>query len=288
VETRVDTPGKLAPASASDLVNGISSDQVPLSQVPTVVLSGLTLGVAGAEAVSLIVLTAPTAVPRSSTTGVDPAPVSTPATPVHTRSAAPNQDSSRELLSDATTTLGTASDLAVFAAAASTPQPRAHTRLQNNIVKPKCLFPGMIRYANICTSGEPESLSEALADPRWKEVMDVEYNAFLQNHTWHLVLTNQATNVIDCKWVFKINKKVDGTLDRYKAQLVAKGFKQRCRIDYADTFSPVVKPSTILLVLFYCYISKLMSSSVGCAECVSSWHSGRGSLYEATSWFSLL
>jgi hypothetical protein len=162
----VDTPGKLAPASASDLVNGISSDQVPLSQVPTVVLSGLTLGVAGAEAVSLIVLTAPTAVPRSSTTGVDPAPVSTPATPVHTRSAAPNQDSSRELLSDATTTLGTASDLAVFAAAASTPQPRAHTRLQNNIVKPKRLFSGMIRYANLCTSDEPKSLAEALADPR--------------------------------------------------------------------------------------------------------------------------
>jgi hypothetical protein len=258
--------------------------------VPAKISLGPGPGVAGAEAISPFVLMTLAATLRSSTIGIVPDPVSTPATPVHIGSAAPSQDFSTELLSDAAVAMGTASDLVMSAdaTASSTPQPRECTRLQNNIVKPKCLFPGMIRYANICTSGEPESLSEALADPRWKEVMDVEYNVFLQNHTWHLVPTNQATNVIDCKWVFKINKKADGTLDRYKAQLVAKGFKQRCRIDYADTFSPVVKPSTILLVLFYCYISKLMSSSVGCAECVSSWHSGRGSLYEATSWFSLL
>jgi histone deacetylase 1/2 len=55
--------------------------------------------------------------------------------------------------------------------------------------------------------------------------------------------------LIDCKWVYRIKRRADDTIDRYKARLVAKGFKQRCGIDYEDTFSHVVKSATIRLVL---------------------------------------
>jgi hypothetical protein len=48
-------------------------------------------------------------------------------------------------------------------------------------------------------------------------------------------------NVIDSKWVYKIQKKSDGTIDRYKVRLVANCFKQMYKIDYEYTFSPVVK-----------------------------------------------
>jgi histone deacetylase 1/2 len=79
--------------------------------------------------------------------------------------------------------------------------------------------------------------------------MDLEYNALVKYKTWHLVPPRKGINVIDCKWVWKIKYKADGSSDKYKGQLVAKGFKQRYGIDYEDTFSPVIKMSTIRIIL---------------------------------------
>lgn len=54
---------------------------------------------------------------------------------------------------------------------------------------------------------------------------------------------------MDCKWVYKIKRRPDGVIDRYKARLVAEGFKQRYDLDYKNTFSLVVKAATIRLIL---------------------------------------
>jgi hypothetical protein len=107
----------------------------------------------------------------------------------------------------------------------------------------------MIWYAYFCSTGEPSSTAEALADVHWKAAMDEEYDALIKNKTCHLVPSDHGQNIIDCKWVYKIKHKADGSIDHYKARLVAKGFKQHYGIDYEDTFSPVVKSATICVVL---------------------------------------
>jgi hypothetical protein len=54
--------------------------------------------------------------------------------------------------------------------------------------------------------GEPSKLSEALGDEKRIGAMQEEYNALIQNKTWHLVPPTSTKNVIDCKWVFHIKK----------------------------------------------------------------------------------
>ena len=96
---------------------------------------------------------------------------------------------------------------------------------------------------------EPHNYLKAMACPHWRAAMETKKFALQNNKTWHLVPPIPGVNIIDSKWVFKIKQKSDGSIERYKARLVAKGFKQRYGMDYEDTFSPVVKPTTIRLLL---------------------------------------
>jgi hypothetical protein len=57
------------------------------------------------------------------------------------------------------------------------------TRLQSGIVKPKQFTDGIFRYGHLCSTGEPQSVQEALGDPKWKKAMEEEYAALLRNGT---------------------------------------------------------------------------------------------------------
>ena len=114
----------------------------------------------------------------------------------------------------------------------------------------------MVTYLAACLAhavddptAEPRSYQAAMSIPHWRAAMEQEYHALMKNKTWTLVPPPSRVNIIDSKWVFKVKKHADGSIERYKARLVAKGFKQRQGLDYEDTFNPVVKPTTIRLLL---------------------------------------
>jgi hypothetical protein len=90
---------------------------------------------------------------------------------------------------------------------------------------------------------------EAKGKIEWEKAMATKHESLMKNQTWDLTDLPPGKKPIGCKWVYKVKYKADGTLDKYKAQLVAKGFSQREGIDYEETFSPTTKMSTIQLVL---------------------------------------
>ncbi|KAF5472170.1 hypothetical protein F2P56_008908 [Juglans regia] len=79
--------------------------------------------------------------------------------------------------------------------------------------------------------------------------MNDEIHALKLNQTWELVQGPPATNVVGSKWIFRTKYHSDGTIDRLRARLVAKGYTQLYGLDFNDTFSPVVRASTIRIVL---------------------------------------
>ncbi|KAL9408899.1 hypothetical protein AB3S75_047312 [Citrus x aurantiifolia] len=86
--------------------------------------------------------------------------------------------------------------------------------------------------------------------------MKEELQALHQNQTWVLLSRPNNVNVIGSKWVYRIKYREDGTIDRYKARLVAKGFTQVLGVDFDETFSPVIKATTIHLILAIVVSSK--------------------------------
>ena len=73
--------------------------------------------------------------------------------------------------------------------------------------------------------------------------------SLISNRTWKLVNLPLGCKTISCKWVFRKKLKPDGSIDKFKARLVAKAFKQKVDLDFFDTFSPITRITSIRLLI---------------------------------------
>ncbi|KAH9693065.1 retrovirus-related pol polyprotein from transposon RE1 [Citrus sinensis] len=118
------------------------------------------------------------------------------------------------------------------------------TRSKAGIFKPK-----VYQTSTQPETSLPQDSIVALKDPKWRRAMEDEYNALIKNQTWTLIPHDQNYKLIGNKWVYKVKENPYGTINRYKARLVVKGFLQTPGLDFNETFSPVVKAATIRIIL---------------------------------------
>lgn len=96
---------------------------------------------------------------------------------------------------------------------------------------------------------EPTTYKQAVKHPHWCKAMETELAALEANKTWLIVPLPPGKKVVGCKWLFKVKYKVDGSIERYKARLVARGFTQTEGLDYFETFAPVAKMTSVRLLI---------------------------------------
>ena len=96
---------------------------------------------------------------------------------------------------------------------------------------------------------EPSSFGEAAQHDVWQEVVFKEYESIMKNQVLEVVLRPQEKKVVGSRWIYKVKHAVDGSVEKYMACFVAKGFSQKEGIDYEETFAPVARYSSIQTII---------------------------------------
>ena len=118
--------------------------------------------------------------------------------------------------------------------------------------------PKAASVSNRTTYTEPMSFQHAMSYPDWEEwdkATQEELNSFVTNKVIEPCDETDippGKNVVDTKLIYKLKKLLDGTIDKYKARLVCRGFTQIHGEDFDETFAPVSQLVTIRTILVLC------------------------------------
>ena len=108
-------------------------------------------------------------------------------------------------------------------------------------------------HNSLCeVSQQPATYQEATEGPdkeKWKAAMETEMTSLQENEVWDLVKLPAGRKTVGSKWVYKIKTGADGSVQRYKARLVAQGFTQKYGTDFDETFCPVVRQESLRFLM---------------------------------------
>jgi hypothetical protein len=110
-------------------------------------------------------------------------------------------------------------------------------------------YSGLIAKLNIMIDSEPSTFEEASKHQVWKDAMIEKYDSILKNDVWAVVLRPRGKSMVTSKWIYKINHATDGSIEKYKARFVARGFTKKEGIEYDEIFAPVARYTSIRIII---------------------------------------
>ena len=88
-----------------------------------------------------------------------------------------------------------------------------------------------------------------MQQPTWVDAMVEEYDSIVKNSAWEIVPRPIDKSMVGSRWIYKVKQVVDGSVEKYKARFVARGFSHIKGIDYDETFAPFERYSSIRSIL---------------------------------------
>jgi hypothetical protein len=96
---------------------------------------------------------------------------------------------------------------------------------------------------------EPSNFQEAVDQLLWWDAMVEEYTSIMKNDVWDIVPRPEGKSVVSSRWIYKIKHVVDGSIEKFKARFVARGFSQIEGVDYEETFASIARYTSIRVVM---------------------------------------
>jgi hypothetical protein len=115
--------------------------------------------------------------------------------------------------------------------------------------KPPERFCSYIAMVSSIRESEPSTFEEANSRQVWRDAMMEEYNSIMKNDVWEVVPRPEGKSVVTSKWLYKLKHAADGSIEKYKARFVARGFSQVEGVDYDETFASVARYTSIRAVI---------------------------------------
>jgi hypothetical protein len=96
---------------------------------------------------------------------------------------------------------------------------------------------------------EPSFHGEVEGQQFWQDAMTEEYQSIMKNDVWDIVLRPEGKSVVTSKWIYKIKRAANGSVEKYKERILARGFSQVEGIDYEETFALVARYTSICTII---------------------------------------